>query len=183
MIEIQVELKGTSPLLMDNPKTMFDPKPSKKKGEEYKKEEDAEKRTYRKEGGELYVPFEWILGCMRNASKYVKTKRGTPPLRQVISGILRIEPEQIGLETSEYEIDVRRGVIQKISAIPVARPMIKEWKIGFKMLYNPDLVPVSPSIFKELLELGGSVVGIGAYRPEHTGPFGRFEISKWEVKE
>jgi len=185
MISIKVKIRGLPPgLLMHSPRILYDPrKQLKDKGKEDDFKLMAELAAYRMEDGTLYIPSEAILGALRNASKYRKLKRGMPPLRQVISGLVSVEPSQISLGTKNYEIDIRPFTLKTGERKLIARPLLKEWEAEFTLKYNPRLFPLSPTALKEILELAGQVVGILAYRPEHSGPFGRFEIIEWEVEE
>lgn len=171
-------------MLMHSPRTLYAPKPPiKVKGKEDDFKLMAELAAYRMEDGTLYIPSEAILGTLRNASKYRKLGKGMPPLRQVISGLVSIEPSQISLGTKNYEIDIRAITMKTGERKLIGRPLLKEWEAEFTLKYNPRLFPLSPTALKELLELAGNVVGILAYRPEHGGPFGRFEVIEWEVEE
>ena len=184
MIKINVVIKGLSPLMQHNPQEIFEVKKAHNKGKGYNLEEDCEKRAYRNENDELYIPCEWLVATMRNAARFFKTKRGNPSLKQLISGLITVEPFQISLGTKNYEMDVRRVVI-KGASIACARPIIKDWQATFSIRFNPELFPIDNPVgtLKESLEIAGQVYGIGAYRPEHAGPFGRFEITDWKVEE
>jgi len=185
MIEIDVKIRGIGDgLLMHSPRSLYEPKKQlKTKGEEDDFNAMAKMAAYKMEDGTLYIPSEAILGSMRNASKYRKLKRGMPALRQIISGIVTIEPEQISLGTKQYEVDIRPFTMKTGERKLTGRPLLKEWEASFKMKYNPMWFPLPPKDLKEILEIAGQVVGILSFRPEHAGPFGRFKIESWEVKE
>jgi len=185
---VKVGITGLSPLLMNNPKGMFEKKTLRSAGKDYDVKADAEKSAYTQDDGTLYIPAEAITGCMRGASSWVKVPRGTPPLRQLISGVLDIQPSQIpildkeGKRLEEYKVDVRRVVIMH-SAVPKARAVIPEWQAEFTIGYNTAYCPHPPSQFKRVLDIGGHVVGILDFRPQHSGHFGTFEITEWTVEE
>ena len=180
MIKINVQIKGTTPLLQHRMATVL-----KRQKLQTKVEEDfeamAEKCAYKMEDGTLYAPSTWIMGTLRDASKYFKQQK--PPLRQVISGLVIVKPAEISLGTKEYEIDVRTAVNKSKGRINVARPRLNSWTLDFTMEFNPAIAPITADALKDILDMAGKVVGIGSYRPAHAGSFGLFEISKWEVTE
>ena len=58
------------------------------------------------------------------------------------------------------------------------RPEYRNWEASFVVEYNPDLI--RPEDIVNLLNLAGFGVGIGEWRPQRNGDFGRFEV-KGEV--
>ncbi len=185
MIKINVKIRVLEPgLLMHSPKTLLEQKTQLR---EKQTDDDfdamAEKAAYKKEDGTLYIPAEAIMGAMRNGSKYRKLKRGMPPLRQIISGIVTVEPSQISLGTKTYEIDIRAFTMKTGERKLIARPLLKQWEAEFAIKYNPELFSLAPTALKEILKIAGQVIGILSFRPEHAGPFGRFTVEGWEVEE
>ncbi|MFW6282973.1 MAG: hypothetical protein ACOC1P_02880, partial [Minisyncoccales bacterium] len=177
----KVELKGITPLLMNNPQSMIDEQTNQLKQKTSKQDlsKEAEKLTYKDTKGNLYVPSEAIKGCMINASAYKKI--GKYSAKPIIAGGVHIQPREISLGTKKYSLDIRTVVIQR-SRVVKARPMIENWKIIFDLQYDETLIP-SSDIIKPILEEGGKRVGILDFRPQKTGSFGMFEITKWEEKD
>jgi hypothetical protein len=190
IIKIAVTLANGegSGLLMNNPQGMFEKEGIRPSGKDYDVKKAAEKSAYKLADGTLYIPSEAISASMRGASSWVKVPRGTPPLRQLISGTLEIMPYQIpildktGKKQKKYEIDTRRVVIMH-SAVAKARAFIPEWQAKFTISYNTAYCPHPPKTWKTVLDLAGHVVGILDYRPQHTGHFGKFDIVEWTVEE
>ena len=177
MKKIKVQLKGLSPLLMNSPKAMIlaSTQGLKSKTEKYDIEGDAEKVAYKTKDGELYVPAEAIKGCLVNAAAY--KKRGKCAARAFIAGGVFITPNEIGLGTKDYEIDIRTVVIQRARVVK-GRPKIENWKIDFTLMYNEKMI-ADHNIIKQILEEGGQRIGILDFRPQKMGSFGMFEVSKW----
>lgn len=76
----------------------------------------------------------------------------------------------------KLEADVRFVKIQGRNRILRYRPILKNWKMEFKLVDVPGRLPKSD--LKEMLEYGGMFIGIGDARKLR---FGRFEIE--DVKE
>lgn len=178
MKKIEVEIKGMTPLLMNSPKAMIDEmtKSTRKTTVKYNPKEEAEKLTYKKENGELYVPAEAIKGCLVGASSYKKFGRYSA--RPIIAGGVIISPRQVGLGTKKYDIDLRTVVIQR-NRVVKARPMINEWKLKFIIEYDDSLI-ASGDMIKPILEEAGKRVGLLDFRPAKLGNFGMFEIVSWK---
>jgi hypothetical protein len=60
--------------------------------------------------------------------------------------------------------------------VPRSRPLFPVWATRVSFDINTDYV--SPAALDPIMTEAGSMVGVGDYRPEHTGPFGRFEAKR-----
>lgn len=180
MKEIKVEIKGTSPLLMNSPKGMIEDmtKGVTKTTKNYDPEESAEKLTYRTKDGELYIPAEALKGSLIGAASYKKI--GKYAAKPIIAGGVIITPQKVGLGTKDYEIDLRTVVIQR-SRVVKARPTLENWKVQFTISYDESLIG-NPEIIKSIFEEAGKRVGVLDFRPQKNGSFGMFEITKWQEK-
>ena len=186
MKTIQVEIEGTSALLMHSPKMMLekalnglnDELKSTKKGLKYDLKKEAENAAYRMKSGELFIPAEAIYGCLIQAASFYKIQKKSA--NSVIAGTVRINPGEIGLGTKKYEIDLRTVCIQR-SRIVRARPKLNKWKAQFEIIYNNDMIS-DPNILKAILTEGGLRIGILDFSPRHKGSFGCFKIKSWKVK-
>lgn len=180
MKKIQVEIKGISPLLMNSAKSMIDNAlggEMQMKTKKYDPKEEAEKVAHRNEKGKLFVPSVAVRAAMINASSFKKI--GKYAAKAIISaGVYIPEPELI-LDTQKYEIDARTVVIQR-SRVVKFRPIIKDWKLKFEMLYNDTLI-ADDKIIKQILIEAGQRIGLLDFRPQKTGSFGMFEVTKWTV--
>lgn len=54
------------------------------------------------------------------------------------------------------------------------RGEFKEWRVVLDITYNADAI--SPEQITNLLNLAGFGVGVGEWRPEKDGPYGRFHV-------
>jgi hypothetical protein len=46
-----------------------------------------------------------------------------------------------------------------------------------------DSKGMSAELVRNLIDDAGSKVGIGDFRPERKGPFGRFKVTSWKIVE
>lgn len=142
--------------------------------------EEAEKLAYwtinpKNKKKELYIPSEWILRSMINASSFQKI--GKASAKTILAGSVFINPDKILLGTDQYEIDIRTVVIQRMRVVK-ARPQISNWKASFVIDYNEDMVG-NPDVLFDILTQAGQRVGVGDFRPQRSGSFGTFVIEKW----
>ena len=182
MIRVKVQIQGDK-LMMHRMSSDIIPKQGQKKIAKDDFEAQAKVGAYMEDNGSLYIPNEWIKGVLCGTSKYFKQKQGTPPLRNLIAGLVQINPEHIPLNKKEYKVDIRNVHNFKAGRFPVGRAVVEGWKASFTIEWNPSIIALLPNSIKEILTMGGQIIGIGAYRPEHLGNFGRYEITKWEEEE
>ncbi len=181
MKTIKVELTGLSPLLMNSPNSMIDSAMSddkvRIKTEKYNLKDDAEKLAYKDEKGFLYVPSTAVKGAMVNAAAYKKINKVSA--KRIISAGVIIPKDKLSLNTKDYKLDIRTVVIQRARVVK-ARPLIEDWKLDFEIQYNERLTTATP--IKEILAEAGMTIGLLDFRPQKSGSFGMFEITKWEEK-
>jgi len=180
MKKIKVEIKGMSPLLMNSPKSMLDQAlgaEMKIKTKKYVPKDEAEKVAYRTEKGKLFVPSTAVRASMINASSFKKI--GKYAAKAIVSASVYIPEPELILDKQKYDVDMRTVVIQR-SRVVKFRPVIKEWKLNFEMIYNPDLI--DPDFIKQILTEAGQRIGLLDFRPQKTGSFGMFKVTKFDVQ-
>ncbi|KKL91090.1 hypothetical protein LCGC14_1898150 [marine sediment metagenome] len=181
MKKIKVEIKGETALLMNSPASMIEEQTGMKKATHMKTrtrkdaEKEADKLAYRKSNGELYIPCEAVKGTLLGASSYKKIGKYTA--KPIMAAGVQISPEKIGLGIKKYELDIRTVVIQRNRVVKI-RPKIENWKASFEIEYDETLIG-NPEMIKEILEEAGKRVGLLDFRPQKTGNFGKFKITKW----
>jgi hypothetical protein len=111
-------------------------------------------------------------------------------LRSVMSGM--IDPALKGTvvrtwfttnggEEDGYTPILGEPIISKMAArskdviVVAVRALFKEWSTKVNFRYNPDSVSVD--LLTHMLNQAGEGVGIGAFRPEKDGPYGRFQVT------
>ena len=62
----------------------------------------------------------------------------------------------------------------------VTRPRFDKWSCEFEIMLNDDSVP--SDVMNELVEHAGKYVGIGDWRPDKKGMFGKFMVTSFQVK-
>lgn len=104
-------------------------------------------------------------------------------LGPILAGDMSITPIMIPFNTKEYEIDMRRVVVQRQGIIR-SRPLLYPWELNFIVNWESQYLgkeDFMESVLPDLLQQLGHAVGIGDFRPKKSkGPFGRFKVEKIE---
>lgn len=177
---IVFKVVGISPLLQNNPANFI----GKSEGEElaagkktYNDEDEAKLRVYLDPEGEFCHPCESFTKAMTKA--VAGKKFGKMFATSAIKGSVFItEPfalieDENGKPAKKYTIDRRPVVIGK-SRVLRCRPCFPKWQM--KIALEIDTAILTATQVKESLALAGRIIGIGDYRPEKGGGFGRFKV-------
>jgi len=186
MKTITLHVVGESPLLMHSTKGMKrtgDGKISTKKIPSAV--DEAESGAYRNADGDLYVPCIFFRQAAVSAGK--GRKIGKHYMTTLLKGAL-LDPDRSALlhdpESGEvlkdYEIDERTVVVSN-SRVMRARPRIDSWAADVALDFDDEVL--TPELVEEVLNMAGARVGVGDYRAEKGGWFGRFRVEEIVVVE
>ncbi len=182
--QLTYTISGLSPLLLNNPRGMLAQSaaaPSRQKRVPTP-EEEAEGGTYRTAEGVLAVPAIAVRNAMITAAAGFKYKtrswKGFVSHVEVRPGELLPLFDSNEEPVTSYEIDLRRAVIKGRGAVARARPMIRDWSASFTFVADLEMLPHDRprDLLRQFLLDAGARIGIGDYRPEKTGWFGRFTV-------
>ncbi|MET0625736.1 MAG: hypothetical protein ABW250_22565 [Pyrinomonadaceae bacterium] len=182
--QLTYTIQGLSPLLLNNPRGMLAQStaaPSRQK-KIPTPEEEAEGGTYRTAEGIIAVPAIAVRNAMITAAAGFKYK--TRSWKGFVSHVEIRPAELLPLYDSHeepvtsYEIDLRRAVIKGRGAVARARPLIRDWRASFTFVADTSALPHDRprELLLQFLREAGARIGIGDYRPEKTGWFGRFTV-------
>lgn len=186
MKTIEIEIQGISPLLMNrfHEENEITKKMRKKEKKDYgSSREQAEKASYFDDSTKfLFIPSEWIKGTLKSVSSDFKLPSSRKSVKSIIGGAVIPLEEKIYFKEQyklkDIEIDSRPVVIQR-ARIMKHRPKLEKWNLLFNLMFDDSLL--DESSIHEMLSESGRRSGIGDYRPQKGGPFGRFQITKWKV--
>jgi len=179
MKKYKVEIIGITPLLMNKPEQYgFDEQwVEKKASEDWEKE--ALKKLYVDSEGVLYQPSTHLDRALIEAGKKIKVKgQGKATYSKLFGSMVSVEEFEIVHKKQKYEIYKSLVVIPSTKGrIMRYRPMLKEWVLEFH-IEAEDEIPAD--VIKEALEIAGKYVGIGDWRPEKKGKFGKFQVTQFK---
>jgi len=179
MKKYKVEITGITPLLMNKPEQYgFDEQwVEKKASTDYEKE--ALKKLYIDADGKIYQPSTHIERSLIEAGKKIRVKgNGKATYSKLFGSMVAVDGLEILHKNSEYEIFKMLVVIPATKGrVMRYRPMFKKWVLEFDIEAEEE---IPSDVLKEALEIAGRYVGIGDWRPEKKGKFGKFQVTNFK---
>lgn len=133
--------------------------------------------------GNYYIPNDHFKQCFVKGGGFVKGKVGnaTKTMKNIVAAMWRIKEDKIAFRKFD-EVDTRSAVNKNVKArIIVHRPKWNTWECSFTLLIDDDAKNgITKSTIMDIMSYGGRYLGVGSYRPEHTGEYGRFDVTKLE---
>jgi len=146
----------------------------------------AERVAYRYPDGGLYMPGAAISRLLREAGANHKMKGSRRSVKYLVPGAVIVPDEALTLidpETDspavDFEVDSRPVVIPATKGrVMRHRPRLDQWAAEFTLEVDEEML--DGSFVQQLLQEGGRKLGLGDFRPEKGGPFGRFQVTLWK---
>lgn len=189
MKAIKIRIEGTTPLLCNRftdeaqmsatngnrPATV---------GDRGSPQEQAEKKLYRDETGELVIPQPNMFRCIIDGGSFFKNGKSkiTTLKTSLIPSCVEIPGVTIPLEhKTEWRVDTRPVRIPSTGGrVLCHRPCFEDWSLSF--LIDLDESILSEKLLREILDASGKRVGLGDFRPACKGPFGKFVVTHWQLE-
>lgn len=185
MKTVSVKIQGTSPLLINRFKENDEQQEAVKKST--KKDygtprEQAEATAYRDgERGKIWIPTSWITGAIRTVASDYKLPGTRKSVKSISGGAVVPVQEKAyfieGFEVKDIEIDSRPVVIQR-ARIMRHRSRLEKWSLSFDLEVDDEILPTAH--VNQILSDSGRRAGLGDFRPQKGGPFGRFIVTEWK---
>lgn len=189
MKTIEITIKGVSPLLQH--RFGEDAEVGSRQGtrrqlvQRKTPREEAEKVCYRTNEGKFFFPGAAVARLLREAGGAHKLRGSRKSAKFVVPAAVLVVEDAIVLTNgdnktpiADFEVDSRPVVIPATRGrVMRHRPRFDCWGASFALEINEDVLP--PDFIHQLLVEGGTAIGIGDYRPERGGPFGRFHVISW----
>jgi len=174
----EIKIKGITPLLQNRfagEETIG----TTKKRTATTKENDVNDTLYKLPNGTIYQPSESIKQALIEAGKAFK--KGKSNKSKTFASFIQFEAEAIPHLKQKWETDRRAVVIPSTKGrVMRNRAKFPEWELKFKVLVL-DADEIDEALLHDALEYAGNYIGIGDYRPQKKGMYGRFIVS--EIKE
>jgi hypothetical protein len=181
---IRITVDGIKALLTHNPESMGADTSAKRGSRIPEAEVEAEAGVYRLADGTCGIKGESFRASLLGAAGAWKAKRST--MKSHLAHVVVVEEliplqRRDGSPIKDYVIDSRRAIVQRQGIIR-RRPKFEEWSATFSIEYDPVLIK-SPEIIAEIMADAGNRMGVGDYRPQKNGPFGRFQVRSFQVED
>jgi hypothetical protein len=146
----------------------------------------AEKKIYLDQGKNVVIPQPNLLRCIMEGGRFFKVgkKQVTTQKSSLIPACVDIPGVTLKLAYREpWDIDTRPVRIPSTGGrILCHRPIFHEWSVSFEC--DLDTTILNQKLFRDIVDAAGKRIGLGDFRPDTKGPFGKFVVTTWtEQKE
>ena len=189
MQKVSVQIEGQTPLLMnrftDETEVKLNSGTSAvARGDKGTPREQAERTAYKDDRGDLYIPGPNLFRAIIDAGKFHKVGKSkvTTQKSTLVTAAMALSAIVIPLNTKAFEVDSRSVVIPSTGGrIMKYRARLDKWSMTFDL--EVDTTMFSVGFARTLVDDAGKRIGLGDFRPDRKGPFGKFNVTKWkEVK-
>lgn len=151
--------------------------------------DQAERGVYRDKAGNCTFPGAAISRALKDAGAAHKVKGSRKSVRFLVPAAVLVPEEHINLlhpasfkPLDNFEVDSRSVVIPATKGrVMRHRARFDEWCARFTLEIDTEVLPAD--LIHQLLQEAGKRQGIGDFRPEKGGPFGRFMVTKWAERQ
>ena len=188
-VTINIEITGTTPMLVHK----FTDKEQLKaslgqssvsigdKGEPYEQAEDC---LYKSTDGRPTVPQPNLFACIMAAGKFFKDGKNkiTTTKSSILTGCVDIHGVEFPIDyKNPWTVDTRPVRIPSTGGrILRHRPKFDDWKLSFMVSLDTSIM--HEKTFREIVDAAGKRIGLGDFRPDCKGPFGKFVVTKWIIE-
>lgn len=182
----KAKLKAISPYSQS--KSYFTPKENKEQPQAYE-ERTWRNRMHANEEGYVFIPPMSFKLCLESTAQYlgekIQGKGQATWTKHFTSGILVVDPLVLPVKAADVAgewlfvpSDGKKGGGKRVMK---CFPVIQSWEGEVTFLILDDMI--DKQVFERYLAQAGTFRGIGRFRPEKGGYYGRFEVKsiKWEA--
>jgi hypothetical protein len=187
MRTIEVTIEGTTPLLCNRFTDAAQMAATNGNriatvGEKGTPQEQAQSRLYVGHDGKPMIPQPNLFRCLIDGGKYFKAGKSkvTTQKSSLIPACIEIDGVEIPIGHKEpWTVDTRAVRIPSTGGrILCHRPCFHDWRLAFALRIDTEMISVK--LVREIVDAAGKRVGLGDFRPDCKGPFGKFVVVRWE---
>jgi hypothetical protein len=186
MKTVNLTIEGVSPLLINRFKEQDEiPVTTKKGKKDYgtPREQASQTPYFDARTGKLWVPSSWVTGTIRSIASDYKLPGTRKSVKSVSGGAIFPTEEKLyfkeGYKVKDIEVDSRPVVVQR-ARIMRHRAKLENWTVSCGLEIDEEIIPTDD--VHQILSDAGRRAGMGDFRPQRGGPFGRFKITKWKTQ-
>ena len=140
-------------------------------------------------GAALYLDDEGVSGIPQpnlyrsiiDAGKYFKIGKSkvTTLKSSIIPAAIGMHPLFLPIRSEGgWKVDTRPVRIPSTGGrILRHRPCYDDWSLSFTLEYDERMI--GPKLLREIVDAAGIRVGLGDFRPDCKGPFGKYKVTAW----
>jgi hypothetical protein len=164
MITISIAIVGLTPLLCGRPSDLVAETP----------EVQARAKLYLDATGQPVIPGINLLRCFQGAAR-------RDGLAEAALTGLAISQQHLPIHAPQGWVVDSRLVRGRSSGerIPCHRPRFDAWYLQAELLLADERIAADQA--QRIIASAGLTIGLGDFRPERGGPFGRFRLAAWSI--
>ena len=144
--------------------------------------EIAESKLYTDSKGKEIVPGPNLFRCLIDAGKFFKAGKSkvTTIKTSLLPACVELVELELPITTKEgWQVDTRPVRIPSTGGRILAhRPMFHDWKLSFTCVVDSELMAIK--LFRDIVDAAGRRIGLGDFRPDCKGPYGKFVVTSWK---
>ncbi len=190
-MEIDVTIEGVTPLILHRFTDAAAMKATSGNGKSTigdsngTPQEQADQSLYRDEDGNLIIPQPNLFKCLIEGGRFFKAGKSkiTTMKSSLLPACMAIDPINIPLLHNEpWTVDTRPVRIPSTGGrILRHRPLFEDWKLQFTVDLDTDII--GKKLYREIVDAAGKRIGLGEFRPDCKGPYGRFKVTEWKERD
>jgi hypothetical protein len=145
--------------------------------------EQCQQKLYIGSNGKPMIPQPNVFRALIDAGKFFKSGRTkvTTQKSSLIPACVEVEGIELPLRHKEpWGVDTRPVRIPATGGrILCHRPIFNDWEVDFTVNLETD--EMAEPFFRQIVDRAGRAIGLGDYRPDCKGPFGKFAVVKWKT--
>jgi len=171
------KITGIFPLLTHNPSSMAVASGNPQTKKIPSPEEEARAGLYIDSDGHFCLPSIAFRSALLNGLKGKKVGRYSA-ISVFQAAVFNVDEFTVLRDPAtdeplrDYVIDTRRAIVQR-NGVLRSRPRFNKW--GCYVRLDVDLDITTPQQVEEALNVAGQIIGVGDYRIEKRGMFGKFK--------
>jgi len=187
MSRISITIEGTTPLLCNRftdvaQLSATNGHRSTMLGKQGSPKEQAEQRLYIGREGCPMIPQPNLFRSLIDAGKFFKHGKSkvTTQKSSLLLACLAIDELELPIVHREpWTVDTRPVRIPSTGGrILYHRPCFHDWQIAFTLNVDDELI--ATKLVREIVDAAGKRIGLGDFRPDCKGPFGKFVVVAWK---
>ena len=177
--QIVIDITGVTPLLMEKMDMDVVERYNLKKGKKMSKKDDVleedkyDSKKHFTDDGKIGFPVTGFLKGIVEVAPYLDGLD-----KKLVRGSVRLLGDIIPIKFKKEVKDIKWGKTSGMTKAPrkIIRPKFIDWSCKLEVVYNSTNISAEQIV--NLLNWAGFQIGVGGFRPEHSGTFGQYEVKK-----